>query len=163
MSLEKYHSVDTLGSDFQNYLTKEFLIFRENFHGTAGYLLTDAYLVLPLHKKCAWWRLEDEVLWGTIQFSSVQLLSHVWLFATPWTTVCQASLSITNSWSPLKCMSIESVMPSNHLILCRPFHLLPSIFPNIKVFSNESAQVAKVLEFQLQHQSLWWTPRTDLL
>ena len=72
-----------------------------------------------------------------VQFSSVQLLSHVWLFATPWTAACQASLSITNSQSLLKLMSIESVMPSNHLILCRPLLLLPSIFPNIRVFSNE--------------------------
>ena len=70
------------------------------------------------------------------QFSSVHSLSRVWLFATPWTAACQASLSITNSWSLLKLMSIESVMPSNHLILCCP--LLPSIFPRIKVFSNES-------------------------
>ena len=70
---------------------------------------------------------------------SVQLLSRVWLFVTPWTAECQASLSITNSHSSPKLMSIESVMPSNHLILCRPLLLLPSIFPNIKVFSNESA------------------------
>ena len=70
---------------------------------------------------------------------SVELLSHVWLFATPWTTACQASLSITNSRSPPKPMSIESVMPSNHLILYRPLLLLPSIFPSIRVFSNESA------------------------
>ena len=70
-------------------------------------------------------------------FSSFQSLSHVWLFATPWTAACQASGSITNSWSPPKPMSIESVMPSNHLILCRPI-LLPSIFPSIKVFSNKS-------------------------
>ena len=69
--------------------------------------------------------------------SSVQLLSHVQLFVTPWTAAHQASLSITNSWSLPKPMSIESVMPSNHLILCRPF-LLPSIFPRIRVFSNES-------------------------
>ena len=74
-----------------------------------------------------------------IQFSSVQLFSHVQLFVTPWTAVCQTSLSITNSWSLLKLMSIESVMPSNHLILCRPLLLLPSIFPSIRVFSNESA------------------------
>ena len=73
------------------------------------------------------------------QFSSVQSLSHVQLFATPWTTARQASLSITNSQSPPKPMSIESVMPSNHLILCRPLLLLPSIFPSIRVFSNESA------------------------
>ena len=72
-------------------------------------------------------------------FSSVQLLSHVQLFATPWTTARQASLSITNSQSILKLISIESVMPSNHLILCHPLLLLPSIFPSIRVFSNESA------------------------
>ena len=72
-------------------------------------------------------------------FSSVQLLSCVRLFATPWTAAHQASLSITNSWSLPKPMSIESVMPSNHLILCHPLFLLPSIFPSIRVFSNESA------------------------
>ena len=72
-------------------------------------------------------------------FSAVQSLSRVSLFATPWTTACQASLSITNSWSLLKLMSTESVMPSDHLILCRPFLLLPSIFPRIRVFSNELA------------------------
>ena len=175
-------------------------------------------------------------------FSSVHSLSHVWLFATPWTAACQASLSITNFQSLLKLMSIESVMPSNHLILCRP--LLPAfVFPNISVFSNESVltqlsvqfssvaqscptlcdpmnlsmpglpvyhqlleftqthvhrvgdailpshplsslsppapnlsqhqglfqwvnsshEVAKVLEFQPQHQSFQWTPRTGLL
>ena len=74
----------------------------------------------------------------SIQFSSVQLLSHVWLFVTPWTTACQASVSITNFRSSPKPVSIESVMPSNHLILCRPLLLLPSIFPSIRVFSNES-------------------------
>ena len=71
-------------------------------------------------------------------FSSVQSLSRVWLFVTPWTAARQASLSIINSWSLLKLMSIESVMPSNHLILCRSLLLLPSIFPSIRVFSNES-------------------------
>ena len=70
--------------------------------------------------------------------SSVQLLSRVRLFATPWITARQASLSITNSQSLLKLTSIESVIPSNHLILCRPLLLLPSIFPSIRVFSNES-------------------------
>ena len=69
--------------------------------------------------------------------SSVQLLSRVPLFATPWTAVHQASLSITNSWNLLKLMSIESVMPSNHLILCRPLLLPPSIIPSIRVFSSE--------------------------
>ena len=76
---------------------------------------------------------------GLIWFSSVQLLSRVWLFATPWTAGRQASLSITNSRNLPKVMSIESVMPSNHLILCCPLLLLPSIFPSIRVFSNESA------------------------
>ena len=75
---------------------------------------------------------------GSVQFSSVQSLSHVLLFVTPWTAAHQASLSITNSWSPPKPMSIESVMPSNHLILCRPLLVLPPIPPNIRVFSNES-------------------------
>ena len=77
--------------------------------------------------------------WRVMKFSSVHLLSHVWLFVTSWTAACQAFLSTTNSWSPPKPMSIESVMPSNHLILCCPLLLLPSIFPSIKVFSNESA------------------------
>ena len=72
------------------------------------------------------------------QFSSVQSFSCVWLFESPWNTVHQASLSVTNSWSLLKLMSTESVMPSNHLILYRPPLLPPSIFPSIRVFSNES-------------------------
>ena len=74
----------------------------------------------------------------SVQFSLVQSLSCGRLFATPWTAACQASLSITNSQSLLKLMSIESVMPSNHLILCRPLLLLPSIFSRIRVFSNGS-------------------------
>ena len=73
----------------------------------------------------------------SVLFSSVQLLSHIWLFAPPWTAARQASLSITNSQSLLTLMSIESVIPSSHLILCLPL-LLPSIFPSIRVFSNES-------------------------
>ena len=98
--------------------------------------------------------------------SSVQLLSRVWLFATPWIAAHQASLSITNCRSLPKPMSIELVMPSNNLILCHPLLLLPSIFPSIRVFSNESVlpiRWPKVLEFQLQHQSFQWTPRTYLL
>ena len=74
----------------------------------------------------------------THQFSSVQSLSHVWLFATPWTTAFQTSLSITNFRSPPKLMSIDLVIPPNHLILCHLLILLPSIFPSIRVFSNES-------------------------
>ena len=73
----------------------------------------------------------------SVQFSSVQSLSRVWLFETPWTAPCQASLSITNSQSLLILMAIKSVMPSNHLILCHPLLLPPSIFPSIRVFSNE--------------------------
>ena len=75
----------------------------------------------------------------SVQLSSVQSLSCVRLFVIPWITAHQASLSITNSRSPPKPMSIELMMPSNHLILCRPLLLLPSIFPSIRVFSNESA------------------------
>ena len=93
-----------------------------------------------------------------VEFSSVQSLSSVQLFVTPWTAAHQASLSITNYQSLLKIISIESVTPSNTFILCHPLLLLPSIIPSIRVFSNESVeishQVAKVLEFQLQHQSL---------
>ena len=123
-----------------------------------------------------WWGPDEtEAGWSTICFNvavwtsmgirSVQSLSHVWLFAKPWIAACQVSLSISNSQSLLKFMSIEWVMPSNHLILCRPL-LLPPISPSIRVFSNESTlpshEVAKVLEFQLQHQSFQWTRRTDL-
>ena len=75
---------------------------------------------------------------ASLIINSVQSLSRVQLFATPWTAAHQASLSITNSQSLLKLMPIELVMPSNHLILCRPLLLLPSIFPSIRVFSNES-------------------------
>ena len=78
------------------------------------------------------------ILKKDIQFSSVQSLSHVWLFATPWTAACQASLSITNSQRLLKFTCTELVMPSKHLILCHPLLLLPSIFPSIRVFSKES-------------------------
>ena len=77
-------------------------------------------------------------IFNFIHFSSVQSLSHVWLFATPWIAARQASLSINNSQSSLKLTSIESVMPSSHPILCRPLLLLPTIPPSIRVFSNES-------------------------
>ena len=89
-------------------------------------------------------------------FQSVQSLSRVRLFATPWIAARQASLSITNSQSSLKLTSIESVMASSHLILCRPLLLLPPIPPSMSLFQwvNSSHEVAKVLEFQLQHHSL---------
>ena len=109
----------------------------------------------------------------SVQFSSVQSLSHVRLFATPWIAACQASLPITNSQSSLKLTSIESMMPSSHL--CRPempssYPLLsPSPAPNpsqhqgLFQWVNSSHEVGKVLEFQLQHHSFQWTPRADLL
>ena len=76
----------------------------------------------------------------SVHFSSIHSLSHVWLFVTPWTAAWRASLSITNSWGLLKLMSIESVIPSNHLILCHPLILPLSIFPSIRVFWNESTR-----------------------
>ena len=93
----------------------------------------------------------------SVQFSSVQSLSHVQLFATPWITACQATLSITISWSSLKLRSIESVMPSSHLILCRNTSQPQSLFQWV----NSSHEVAKVLEFQLQHHSFQWIFRVD--
>ena len=81
-----------------------------------------------------WWGGYSE----SLSTSSVQSLSHVQLFATPWTAAHWASLSITNTWSLLKLMSVELVMLSNHLILCCPLLLLPSVFPSIRVFSSES-------------------------
>ena len=89
-------------------------------------------LVTKTYKLCNW------SCYCYFQFSSVQSRSHVQLFATPWTAACQVSLSITNSQSLLKLMSITLMMPSNHLILCYPLLLLPLIFPSIRVFSNES-------------------------
>ena len=99
------------------------------------------------HQKLHCWGTQEEIMWAIViswimhalQSSSVQLLSCVQLFATPWSAACQASLSITNSQSLLKLMSIESVIPSNHVILCHPLLHLRSIFPSIRVFSNESA------------------------
>ena len=105
------------------------------------------WVAISLSRRSSWPRGRTQVsciagrfftIWSTREFISVQSLSCVWLFATPWTAACQASLSITNSRSLPKLMSIESVMPSNHLILCRPLLLLPPIPPSIRVFSNES-------------------------
>ena len=93
---------------------------------------------------------------SSVQFSCSVMSNFLW---SPWTAACQASLSITNSWSLLKLMSIELVMPSNHLILCHLLLLLPSIFSSIMVFSKESVlniRWPKLLEFQLQHQSFQW-------
>ena len=100
-----------------------------------------------------------------LSFSSVQLLSRVWLFGTRWTAAHQASLSITNSQSPLKPMSIESVMPSNHLILSSPSPPALSLSQHQGLFQwvSSSHQVATVLELQLQHQSFQWIFRSDFL
>ena len=98
---------------------------------------------------------------------SVQPLSHVWLFVTPWTAALKASLSITNSQSLLKLMSVQSVMLSNHLILCHPLLLLPSVFPSIRVFPNESALRIRWPKYWsigvYQHQSFQWIFKTDFL
>ena len=97
--------------------------------------------------------------------SSVQSLCRVRLFTTPWTTVRQASLSITNSWSLLKVISIELVLSSNHLILCHPFLLQPSIFPSIRVFSNESALCIRTTRSQqtVKNSSRDWNTRPPYL
>ena len=96
-----------------------------------------------------------------IQFSSVQLLSRVWLFATPWIAARQASPSITNSWSSLRLTSIESVMPSSHLILCHPLLFLPPIPLSIRVFSNESTlcmRWPKYWSFSFSMNTQDWSP-----
>ena len=95
----------------------------------------------------------------------VQLLSRVWLFVTPWTSACQAPLSFIISWCLLKITIIESTMPSNYLILCRPLLLLPSIFPSIRIFSNESILHIRWPKYllELQHQSLQSIFRIDFL
>ena len=116
---------------------------------SACYVLLKNFCLPMVVKSYSLWSCTLEVLLFYLQHvglsivcrksvSSVQSLSRVWLFATPWTAACQASLSITNSRSLLK-LSTQSVMPSNHLILCRPLLFLPSIFSSIRVFSNESA------------------------
>ena len=93
----------------------------------------------------------------------VQSLSHVWLFVNTWNAARQPSLSFTSIQSLLKLIPIESVMPSNHLILCCPLLFLPSILPSIKVDSDALHQVAKVLELQLQHQSFQWIIRVNFI
>ena len=99
---------------------------------------TKKLIIDPFSNRLPLWENWSLICWGILGESSVQSLSGVWLFETPWTAACQASLSITNSQSLPKLMSIQSVMPSNHLILCHPLLLLPSIFPSIQVFSSES-------------------------
>ena len=121
-------------------------------------------------------------MYSSVQFSSVQSLSRVWLFAIPWITAHQASLSITSSWSLPKLICIKSVIPSSHLILCRPLLLLPPIPPSIRIFSNESTLHVKwpnYWSFSITHSkhplpitqektlhmniTRWLTPKSDLL
>ena len=111
------------------------------------------------------WITREALIMKSVQFSSVQLLSGVWLLVTSWTAVRQASLSISNSQSLSKLMSTESVMSSNHLILCCPLLFQPSIIPAWGSFKwvSSSHQVAKVLEFQLQHQSFQCVFKIDFL
>jgi len=101
---------------------------------------------------CRWNRRTAKV--GGFLVKSVQLLSCVWLFVTPWTTAHQTSLSVTYSWSLLKLLSIASVMPSNHSILCHPFLLLPSIFPNIRIFYNDSVLCIKWPKYWISSASV---------
>ena len=140
---------------FFNKLWYNRILFKLFIHDTCMDFLVHMYTHMTTH-----------VCIYSHQFSSLQSLSHVRLFVTPWTSASQASLSITNSRSSLKPMSIELVMPSNHLILCCPLLLLPLIPPSTRVFSNQSAlhiRWPKYWSFQLQYQSYQWTPRTDLL
>ena len=126
---------------------------------------------LDLHfPKITWtnfWRVSDmrQYLRQGIHFSSVQYLSRVWLFATAWTPVHQASPSITNSWSLFKLMSLESVMPSKHLIPLAPSPPAFNLSQHQGLFQWVSTlhRVAKVLEFQLQHESFQWIFKTDFL
>ena len=122
-----------------------------DFNGEAGSRTKDGRVqfwkcrIRSAYRKSSWkWvsngslhRSSELEVWAA--FVVVQSFSHVWLFANPWTAAHQASLSFSISWSLLKLMSIESVMPCNHLVLCRPLLLQPSIFPSIRVFSNKSA------------------------
>ena len=149
----------TLGSVHMSMLLSQFVPPSPSPTASSSPVSTSVYLFMPC-------KLFHQCHFPRFHISSVQSLSHVRFFATPWTAAHQASLSFTISWSLLKLMSIESVMPSNHRILCHPFLFLPSIFPSIRVFFqwvSSSHQVAKLLELQLQHQSFQWIFRTDLL
>ena len=136
-------------------------LLSKTYESETRYLSYFPVLVFDMNCPSKTWKYGPETQVVYIQFSSVQSFSRIWLFANPWTTARQASQSITNSRSLPKLISIESVMPSNHRILCCPLLLLPSIFSSIRVFSNESA-------FRIRWPKYWsfsfqWTLRTDLL
>jgi len=126
------HLLETLFSPLNGCLIENHLIICEGF--IPGLPSLFHWYMSVILCQYQFWNLEVR-----LYFLSFQLLSHVRLFLTPWTAASQASLSIINSWSLLKLMSIESVMPSSHLTLCHPLLPLPSVFPSIRVFSNESA------------------------
>ena len=136
-----------------------------NSHICSSQLLSSAHLrhscnynlqSMTLIVSCLTWLCTEQ---NANPFSSVQSLSRIPLFVTPWTAACQASLSITNSQSLLRLMSIESVMPSNHLIIGRSLLLLPSIFPSIRIFSNIwlSIEHLQTLQFHPPPHSMTWT------
>ena len=123
-----------------------------SFHGILQARIQE-WVAIPFSRGSCWPRdwtwvsyIADRLFWA-IQLSLVQSLSHVWLFVISWITACQACLSITNSWSSLKLMPIESVLLSSHLILCRPLLLLPPFPPSIRVFSNESTLPMRCPEY----------------
>ena len=128
------------------------------------------YTTIIIKTVCCLWRVKSRISeTGQLRYQSVQSLSRVWLFAIPWIVARQASLSVTNSQGLLRLMSIERVMPTNHLILCRPLLLLPPIPPTIRVFSNESAfhmlryRLAQIsLTDFLQRCTCNWSRKDDL-
>ena len=129
-----------------------------------GFFIYSLCVHLCVHVYTHTW-VSNSLVSSLVYSDTVQALTHVWLFATPWTAALQSSLSITNSWSLHKVMSIQLAMPSNHLILCWPFSPCFQSFPASGLFQwvSSSHPVAKVLKFQLQHQSFQWIFRTDFL
>ena len=160
-----------MGNHTLNMHTKHFIFIFHQLWNIGTFLVSQMVKNLPTMLE-TWDRWVRKILWRREQqpipvfFSSVQSLSCARLFATPWTTLRQASLSITNSQSLLKLMSIELVMAPKHLILCRPLLLLPfnlSQHQGLFKWVSSGHQVAKVLEFQFQHQSFQWIFKTDFL
>ena len=148
-----------------SYFLLELMGYQIAWYTTAGFISTDEWIdgwVYEQRNKLDGWRKLQQARLRLI-ISSVQLLSRVWLFGTPWTIARQASLSITNSWSLLKLMSIESIQPSHPLLSPFPPTFNLSQHQGLFKWVSSSHQVAKVLEFQLQHQSFQWIFRTDFL
>jgi len=147
-------------------ILKWYLPFSLSFSCEHTMEFSGTYILCDISKDWMWMQIWEFTCFPFNQlFSSVRSLNRVRLFATPWIAARQASQSTTNSRSSLRLTSIESVMPSSHLVLCRPLLLLPPIPPSISLFQwvNSSHEVAKVLEFQLEHHSFQKNPRADLL